>query len=419
MLNEFLFNEELSTKLQGLRADLPKEEKAKLVRDCIVMLRNHQRELEPVVPPIDKLEDFDRAYIPLPGGWEIQTKGKGSSFRICDTKTGDRLNIPHQPYLFEMLEKMGREIHSAWSDIEAQAPSPVGEGQDWRAIVQRVQSTLDDFLGDTDPDLPDDMTDEEVRDESPIFWCCQQLSALLAAQAPKPASGGSEPLSGNSPLRDALQTMVASAQVYAEGNEITGYRIKTGALHRVIGMLGLTVPSNLPLAALHANYGGFTQKSLDDARDFPLIAAEADTAKDEQMFSVVMNGQRFDGQPRHMTAMQIRQLVHGPLEYQLFKEMPPDTPDEAVSNFDLIDLAGPIQSFYACPPATYSGHPPAADRLAQTVTDAEVEALRESLWSTWGKDRQTTDWPSRAQLAAGLKAALRARESAPAQEPPK
>lgn len=34
----------------------------------------------------------------------------------------------------------------------------------------------------------------------------------------------------------------------------------------------------------------------------------ADTAKDQQTFSVVMNGQRFDGQPRHMTAMQIRQL---------------------------------------------------------------------------------------------------------------
>lgn len=28
-------------------------------------------------------EEMDRYYIPLPGGWEVQTKGKGSSFRLC------------------------------------------------------------------------------------------------------------------------------------------------------------------------------------------------------------------------------------------------------------------------------------------------------------------------------------------------
>lgn len=40
------------------------------------------------------------------------------------------------------------------------------------------------------------------------------------------------------------------------------------------------------------------------------------------------------------------------------------------------------------------------------VTDAMVERLRESLWSTWGAGRQTTDWPSRDDLRAALAAAL-------------
>lgn len=63
-----------------------------------------------------------RFYIPLPGGWEIQTKGSGSSFRICDTKTGERLNVCPQPYLYETLEQMAREIHAALT------PPQAGEG---------------------------------------------------------------------------------------------------------------------------------------------------------------------------------------------------------------------------------------------------------------------------------------------------
>jgi len=47
----FVFNEELSTKLQGLRADMPKEAKSALVRECIDMLREHQAVHESPVPP--------------------------------------------------------------------------------------------------------------------------------------------------------------------------------------------------------------------------------------------------------------------------------------------------------------------------------------------------------------------------------
>ena len=64
------------------------------------------------LPPIDRDESIDRTYIPLPGGWEIQTKGKGSTFRICDTKTGDRFAVLEERTHGE-LERMAREIHAA------------------------------------------------------------------------------------------------------------------------------------------------------------------------------------------------------------------------------------------------------------------------------------------------------------------
>lgn len=37
--------------------------------------------------------DHSREYIPLPGGWEVQTKGAGSSYRLLDKKTKERFSI--------------------------------------------------------------------------------------------------------------------------------------------------------------------------------------------------------------------------------------------------------------------------------------------------------------------------------------
>lgn len=41
-----------------------------------------------------------------------------------------------------------------------------------------------------------------------------------------------------------------------------------------------------------------------------------------------------------------------------------------------------------------------------SIDDAMVARFRESLWSTWGAGRLTTDWPSRYQLRVALEAAL-------------
>ena len=58
------------------------------------------------------------------------------------------------------------------------------------AAVRDAVSALDDALGDTDPVIDAEATDEEVRDEQPVFWACQCLSAALAAtQSPRSEAG--------------------------------------------------------------------------------------------------------------------------------------------------------------------------------------------------------------------------------------
>jgi hypothetical protein len=95
------------------------------------------------VPPIEANKTYtDRFYIPLPGGWEIQTKGGGSSFRICDTKSGQRLPIAPQPYLYETLERMGREIHAAWVAFASRPQPARGEVSEIGVEIHRLASIL-------------------------------------------------------------------------------------------------------------------------------------------------------------------------------------------------------------------------------------------------------------------------------------
>jgi hypothetical protein len=104
------------------------------------------------LPPIDYNKEYDRYYIPLPGGWEVQTKGKGSSFRIANTKDdNERLNIPNSPYLYELLERMAREIHAASTTPPPSSPQvAVAEFEDgakcplcgWRNTASAPQSAV-------------------------------------------------------------------------------------------------------------------------------------------------------------------------------------------------------------------------------------------------------------------------------------
>lgn len=67
------------------------------------------------LPPIERDDGMGRAYIPMPGGWEVQTKGNGSTFRICDTKTGERWAVLDK-YLHEPMEQMAMDARAAMED---------------------------------------------------------------------------------------------------------------------------------------------------------------------------------------------------------------------------------------------------------------------------------------------------------------
>lgn len=106
--------------------------------------------------PIERDESYDRTYIPLPGGWEIQTKGNGSTFRLCDPN-GRRLAIPEQPYIFDALERMARDIHAAHTRTLDAAPSepPINpaeadskligpSAEHWRRAIERFEPAYAD-----------------------------------------------------------------------------------------------------------------------------------------------------------------------------------------------------------------------------------------------------------------------------------
>ena len=69
--------------------------------------------------PIEYDADMDRFYIPVNSQYEIQTKGKGSSFRIANTATHERMLVA-DTYLHPMLEDMAKGCNAEYSQLHAQ-----------------------------------------------------------------------------------------------------------------------------------------------------------------------------------------------------------------------------------------------------------------------------------------------------------
>lgn len=51
-----------------------------------------------------------------------------------------------------------------------------------RDVLLALISALDCALGDTDPSIDPDYTDEEVKRDYPVFWVCRQLVAIRSAR---------------------------------------------------------------------------------------------------------------------------------------------------------------------------------------------------------------------------------------------
>ena len=45
--------------------------------------------------------------------------------------------------------------------------------------LQKIFNALDESLGDTDPDILEDATDDEIREEEPVFWAAKEIAGII------------------------------------------------------------------------------------------------------------------------------------------------------------------------------------------------------------------------------------------------
>jgi len=48
--------------------------------------------------------------------------------------------------------------------------------------IRDIFNALDKALGDTDPDFPEDTTDDEIREEEPVFWAAKELAGYIGKE---------------------------------------------------------------------------------------------------------------------------------------------------------------------------------------------------------------------------------------------
>jgi hypothetical protein len=94
------------------------------------------------LPPAEHDKGMDRHYLPLPNGWEIQTKGKGSTFRICKVNGEDdyeRWQVTDER-LHEPLQRIAEDCRSA---IAAQHAAPAA-----RLMDEQIDAIATDYCPD-------------------------------------------------------------------------------------------------------------------------------------------------------------------------------------------------------------------------------------------------------------------------------
>ena len=53
--------------------------------------------------------------------------------------------------------------------------------------IEAVRQVLNNLLGDTDPNIPEEWTPEDIKREEPLLWCHQQLLATNGKGASTPS----------------------------------------------------------------------------------------------------------------------------------------------------------------------------------------------------------------------------------------
>ncbi len=149
---------------------------------------------EPVAVPAIETDDLDptRQYITLPGGWEVQTRGKGSSYRLLDRKTGERRPIlgSEPQFIQDFVTRMALEVHAASTAVPVSRAADSGEVEGpAQALASAVLNYYDSAAS---KDTRKGLFDEMVR-----------RAKALASHTPAPQPG--EPVSDPYKLDTAPQ----------------------------------------------------------------------------------------------------------------------------------------------------------------------------------------------------------------------
>jgi len=84
-----------------------------------------------------------------------------------------------EPYLRVYDERHQRYISFYPHDLLAFCRAVVERCDGKNKKLQKIFNALDNHLGDTDPDILEDATDDEIRDEEPVFWAANEIAKIL------------------------------------------------------------------------------------------------------------------------------------------------------------------------------------------------------------------------------------------------
>lgn len=84
-------------------------------------------------------------------------------------------DIPNDSDVRALLRNCRAEIHA----LAHSRSTNCDEIELKTKALEDILHYLDVALGDTDPNIPDDMTDEEIAAEWPVFWACQLAAKSL------------------------------------------------------------------------------------------------------------------------------------------------------------------------------------------------------------------------------------------------
>jgi len=131
----------------------------------------------------------------------------------------------------------------ALAAIKQALAAPVQEPAALKYRLVKIHDALGSHLGDTDPYIPEDMTDEEVCEYEPVFWAAKEIADLIgdapwdkyttppAAQpAPAPLTGKQRTLLAQAwaMLEDYAQDQRSHGNDgFANGAEASAHEIKT------------------------------------------------------------------------------------------------------------------------------------------------------------------------------------------------